>query len=219
MRKSSMGHTGNSIADCLAFSVHVFTRVPWWIYRFVPLVIHYHSSECSFADIFFGSNSLKADTEKYSHVRGMRHILKNYLCESRCSVKSLMLCFSSLRSLFSFCQNSESSFTIELISPRNSGNELLVELVATNPTQKTRLNLACLVLWATRTVGMAQKGQPHALLVMSSSVTRAFSNLCPSNLWHFREPAAVAPLLSHFLFCRKKPWFGVIWCVMCKHYL
>lgn len=112
---------------------------------------------------------------------------------------------SSLQFLFSFCQNSDPSFTNELISPRNSGTEFLVEVVATNPTQKTRLNLACLVLWATHTVGMAQKVQPHALLVMSSSVTRAFSNLCPSNLWHYRELAAVAPLVSHFSFYRKKP--------------
>lgn len=78
---------------------------------------------------------------------------------------------SSLQPVFSFCQSGDSCFTNELISPRNSGVELLVELVATNPTQKARLNLACLVLWATHTVAMAQKGQPHAWLVMSFSVT------------------------------------------------
>lgn len=121
-----------------------------------------------------------------------------------------MLCFSSLQSLLSFCQNSDSLFTIELIS----GTELLVELVATYSTQEKQLNLACLVRWATHTVGLAQKGQPRASLVMSSSVTRAFNNLCPSSQWHYRELAAVALRLSHFSFCRKET---MIWCLTCKH--
>lgn len=104
---------------------------------------------------------------------------------------------SSLQSVFSFCQSGDSCFTNELISPRNSGVELLVELVATNPTQKARLNLACLVFWATHTVAMAQKGQPHAWLVMSFSVTRAFTNLCSSNLWNYSELGCCC---SHHIF-------------------
>lgn len=78
-------------------------------------------------------------------------------------------------------------------------------------TQETGLNLAGLVLWATHTAGMAQKGQPHASLVMSSSVTPAFSSLCPSNLWYYKDLAAVALLLTHFPCCGKKPWL----CVLC----
>lgn len=57
---------------------------------------------------------------------------------------------------------------------------------------------------------MAQKGQPHASLMMSSSVTSAFSNLCLSNLWHYTELAATALILTHLSFCWKKPWFGVL---------
>lgn len=151
------------------------------------------------------------------NVQTLRH---SYLCN---------LCF--------FCQTSDSSFRNEFILPNRSGRcefhifcrsayfsflcvplDLPQELnclwnwwlLTDRRTRKTGLNLAGLVLWATRTAGMAQKGQPHASLVMSSSVTPAFSSLCASNLWYYKDLAAVALLLTHFPCCGKKPWLGVL---------
>lgn len=89
------------------------------------------------------------------------------------------------------------------------GVELLVKLVATSPPQ----NIESM----TQSSRFSPLGHTHswygsegsASCFMSSSVTPAFSNLCPSNLWHYGELVAIAPLLTHFSFCWKKPSFGV----------
>lgn len=59
---------------------------------------------------------------------------------------------------------------------------------------------------------MAQKGQPHASLVMSSSMTPAFSRLCPSNLWHYRSGCCCSAPNTFFLLLKET----MIRCLMCK---